>query len=145
LEEKTKVCTSCDKEFPVDFFVFKNKPKGKRRSWCKNCTRAYSKKHYNNNKEDYKLKAKKSKKKYRILTRETVRDIKSESKCMLCGESRSECLVFHHLDPRTKLFCIANAIHDGYALYKVQKEIDKCVVLCRNCHACIHAGTMTLK
>ena len=141
MEEKTKVCTSCDKEFPVDFFVFKNKPKGKRRSWCKNCTRAYSKKHYDNNKEDYKFKAKK----YRILTRETVRDIKSESKCMLCGESRSECLVFHHLDPRTKLFCIANAIHDGYALYKVQKEIDKCVILCRNCHACIHAGTMTLK
>ena len=43
--------------------------------------------------------------------------------------------VFHHLDPSTKLFTIG--VNRGRAV--TLAEIEKCVVLCRPCHARRHA------
>lgn len=56
-------------------------------------------------------------------------------KCEHCGYSKSVwALVFHHLDPTQKEFAVGG---DGAtkAWSKVQQEIDKCMLLCMNCHA----------
>jgi len=47
---------------------------------------------------------------------------------------------FHHLESEEKEFGIAN----GYTLSwkKILAEIDKYVVLCKNCHAKVHAGLL---
>lgn len=56
-------------------------------------------------------------------------------KCEQCGYSKSAtALQFHHLDPSQKDFGIASS---GYtrAWEKIRAELDKCVMLCANCHA----------
>src|SRR2546425_4524317 len=52
-----------------------------------------------------------------------------------CGEWRSECLQFHHRDPKQKEFNVGESIRNGVSLEKLKSEIAKCDVLCANCHA----------
>jgi hypothetical protein len=52
-------------------------------------------------------------------------------KCENCGYSKSvKALTFHHLG--IKNFTIRTKIY--YSLQKLKKEVDKCVLLCFNCH-----------
>lgn len=63
-------------------------------------------------------------------------------KCINCGYNRCQAaLDFHHLDATQKEFGISM---DGItrAWERVQKELDKCVLVCSNCHREIHAGIL---
>src|SRR5690348_2345711 len=65
-------------------------------------------------------------------------------KCIVCGYDRCQAaLDFHHLDPKKKDFGISM---DGItrAWKTIQLELDKCVLVCSNCHREIHAGIMQL-
>ena len=54
-------------------------------------------------------------------------------KCERCGYSKSyAALDFHHLDKKNKLFVIGGGIY--YRWETVRKELDKCIMLCSNCH-----------
>lgn len=65
-------------------------------------------------------------------------------KCVLCGYSKYiGALHFHHRDPSEKEF--------GFGVNRkvrwcasVKKELDKCVLLCANCHGEVHAGVSEL-
>lgn len=67
---------------------------------------------------------------------ERINKIKEEKKCAKCNENRYWVLDFHHLDPKEKDFNISNASNFGQ--YKVLQEIEKCIVLCSNCHRDFH-------
>lgn len=60
-------------------------------------------------------------------------------KCERCGYAKCEtALAFHRLDPASKDFSIsADGITRSWE--KVRKELDKCALVCANCHAEIHA------
>ncbi len=79
--------------------------------------------------------------------REKVRQMAVEYKggsCEVCGYNRCiEALEFHHLDPMKKDFGISAK---GYSRSweKVKAEIEKCVLLCANCHREFHAGKLQL-
>jgi hypothetical protein len=60
--------------------------------------------------------------------------------CQICGYDRCiEALEFHHLDSSRKDFGISSK---GYtrSWSKVQEELEKCLLLCANCHREIHAN-----
>jgi hypothetical protein len=60
-------------------------------------------------------------------------------KCEICGYNKqcSSCYDFHHKDPKTKEFSISGkGITRNFDLMK--KEVDKCQLLCKNCHAEVH-------
>ncbi len=80
---------------------------------------------YQRNKSKYYL----IKQQYKDKIRNIVDQIKWDSKCS-CGESDFRCLDFHHIDK--KEFEISIAMR--YGLNKVIKEIEKCRVICANCH-----------
>lgn len=65
------------------------------------------------------------------------------SGCLLCPEKEPIVLDFHHIDPKTKLFGITRR-HIKRNAYRLAAEIAKCVVLCKNCHAKVHAGILSL-
>ena len=67
---------------------------------------------------------------------------KATLKCLICSENESCCLEFHHLDPAQKDFTIAKQCMKN--LKRLQKEAEKCVVLCSNCHKKVHAGVVQL-
>lgn len=57
-------------------------------------------------------------------------------KCQICGYDKcSRALVFHHINPEEKDFNIYSA---NCSWDKIKKELDKCILLCSNCHAEIH-------
>lgn len=59
-------------------------------------------------------------------------------KCQICGYNRcQEALEFHHLDPSQKDFTISGGTKSFESL---KPEVDKCILVCANCHREIHAG-----
>lgn len=56
-----------------------------------------------------------------------------------CGYNKcEEALEFHHINPEEKDDIIARMISNNYSLDKVEKEMQKCVVLCANCYREFH-------
>lgn len=65
-------------------------------------------------------------------------------KCQVCGYNRcQDALDFHHKDESQKQFGIGSK---GYtrSWEKVKQELDKCYLLCANCHRETHAGILQL-
>jgi hypothetical protein len=63
-------------------------------------------------------------------------------KCCFCGYSRcNAALDFHHIDEKNKKFGLSK---DGItrSWEKTKHELDKCVLVCANCHREIHAGLL---
>ena len=59
-------------------------------------------------------------------------------KCEICGYDKCiNALDFHHLNPNEKDFCISNYMVLSFD--KLKKEVDKCILVCANCHREIHA------
>ena len=59
-------------------------------------------------------------------------------KCQKCGYNKcEEALVFHHLDPSKKDFGIGRNYNKKWETIK--NELDKCAMLCSNCHSEEHA------
>jgi transcription elongation factor Elf1 len=60
-------------------------------------------------------------------------------KCFLCGWNKhSEILQFHHLKKDEKRFRISSGHIGNYNLDTIKKEIQKCQLICPNCHHWIH-------
>jgi transposase len=60
-------------------------------------------------------------------------------RCQLCGYDRSQAaLQFHHLDPAAKEFGVARRGARG--IDRLRAEIQKCILLCSNCHAEVENG-----
>ena len=59
-------------------------------------------------------------------------------KCTECGWSGNQAaLQFHHTDPSKKDFTIGNVANKNWDTIK--KEIERCVLLCANCHMIRHS------
>lgn len=61
-------------------------------------------------------------------------------KCQAChGIFHPAAFDFHHLDPKKKDFSITNAFNNK-TFEDIKKEVEKCILLCANCHRIEHAG-----
>ncbi len=58
--------------------------------------------------------------------------IKEDSGCVDCGISNHIILDFDHI--RDKKYNVSRMIHDGFSWKSIKKEIEKCEVVCANCH-----------
>lgn len=99
--------------------------------------RSAAKKHYQENKEQYRVRNEAQ----RIERRKVVLESK-HCGCNCCSETEPCCLEFHHLDPTQKDFAVADRSYAN--LDRLREEIRKCVVVCSNCHKKIHAGLIKL-
>ena len=115
-------CAKCKKMNPIDEFYLK--ADGKRNhSYCKVCQ--------NNNVLD----------RQRLFKKKAI-EYKG-GKCCLCEYNICEgALEFHHLDPSIKEFGLAAGKLRTFE--KSKKELDKCVLVCANCHREIHAGVKNI-
>lgn len=130
---ETKICGKCKTELSVEHFHPHKKDKFQ--SNCKECQKQYRSEHYKKNKQKYIDKASK-------WTNDQVvwwQDYKSKLKCELCPETHPACLQFHHTDDN-KEGNVATLARRGNR-QKLLKEIEKCQVLCANCHFKLHFNT----
>ena len=130
-----KVCSKCKRELEVSNFRWKNKSKGLLHSQCKDCQKAQEKIHYQESKErqeSVRLTAEFQKER-NILLVEKAR----QCGCKKCGETRSYVLDFHHRNPNEKSNVLAHMIKSSSEA-NVIAELEKCDVLCANCHREFH-------
>ena len=127
-----KKCTKCDENLSIDKFQIMNKKTGKINSMCIDCRREYDKEYYNKlNTSKLKIKIEQAKI-LRISKRKYIVEFLKKSKCVDCQNSDWRVLEFDHRDRKTKSFNIADSVSNS--IEHIQKEIDKCDVVCANCH-----------
>jgi hypothetical protein len=82
-------------------------------------------------------------KRRRIKLRIMAREYKG-NKCIICGYDKCpRALSFHHKDSKIKGFGISSkGLTRSWE--KIKSEIDKCVLICSNCHMEVHDGITQL-
>lgn len=58
------------------------------------------------------------------------------SKCRCCGNADSDVLTFHHVDRENKYDNLSSLWHSKWNV--IELELDKCELLCANCHMKLH-------
>lgn len=116
---ETKTCNKCGQTKPVTMFTFRDKKVGKYRSYCKACHNESVKNRYHKNKD-------------------TLNKLKEGKSCCKCGYNRCvEALDYHHLEPSGKKRDVSK-LSTHASLKDAIAEINKCVLLCSNCHREFH-------
>ena len=65
-----------------------------------------------------------------------VQNLKEASPCTDCNKSYPYYVMqYDHLDSSTKIDCIGNMLSRNAAWSKIEAEIEKCELVCANCHA----------
>jgi len=125
-----KICGDCKRELPTSQFG-KNRAKASGLQYrCRSCQAAYKKEWYKTHKQQ--VLDRNSRNKNRI--RNYVRNLKIQGTCNRCSESDPSCLVFHHTEPDQKEINISRLARDGCSLSRLKEELEKCELLCANCH-----------
>lgn len=107
-------CPKCQEVKLIDNFYENKSRKGTYHSYCKIC---------NSNDVVYR---------HKLLKQQCIDYL--GGKCKDCGYNKyNGALHFHHLDPKIKDFTISAKHHKQFK--NLILELDKCVLLCANCHA----------
>jgi len=125
-----KICSKCCIIKDVSEFNQKKTNKDGLQSWCCECQRKRSKQHYEQNKHMYCKRNKRN----RQRNRDWLNEYKKSLCCSRCKESRWYVLDFHHTNPNKKERTISQIV-STWGIERTKKEMEKCEVLCRNCHA----------
>ena len=75
----------------------------------------------------------------RSRLRAWLNDRKQERGCSRCGVDTIACLEFHHTDGEMKKMAVGRMVTFGYGKKALRNEIQKCTVLCANCHRIAHS------
>ena len=111
-------CRQCSRNF---IYSKAFRKKGYREHLCNSCSTANSRRKSKQRAVDYK-----------------------GGKCKICGYNKcNRSLEFHHIDPEHKDFGIS-AKGWTRAWKKIVIELDKCILLCANCHGEVHAGIISV-
>lgn len=129
-----KICSVCDTPKNELEYNFRNKIKNIRHSLCKECDSESKKNHYETHKQQYLDKAKKFNGEQRKLNRYKILEYLLTHPCVKCGEDDPIVLQFHHIISSTKKYNVGSMSCMALSWNTIQKEIDKCEVLCANCH-----------
>lgn len=72
-----------------------------------------------------------------------IKQIKKGGRCLLCLIKDEKCkLTFHHRDPKKKKKEIQRIASSGLSLTRLKSEIEKCDLLCEECHRMIHLNSL---
>ena len=78
--------------------------------------------------------------KMRIKNKKIMHELKING-CSICGYNKcDEALDFHHVNPRNKKFNVTVTSLNGLGLEKILIEMNKCILICSNCHDEIEWG-----
>lgn len=129
-----KQCSTCKVEKPFAEFNKKSSTKDGYERYCKDCHRVRNRKHYDENKTSYIESARRWQKE----KNEWWREYKKQFSCSVCGDDKHWRIDFHHTDPSTKDIEVSQMIANNRSRENILEEINKCIPVCRNCHADIH-------
>lgn len=120
----SRTCKECGETKTWDEFANAGKVKGVqyRRHVCRKCW-------YENT-----IKQK------RYELRDWFNDIKRDLICNRCGFDDWRAIQFHHRDESLKEGNLSNMVHSQFSKDNILKEMEKCEILCANCHQIHHSS-----
>ena len=127
-----KVCVTCLQEKDETEFNWRYKALGVRHKTCRECHHKHQNNWYERHKEQHLENVHARKRRVRDDAREYVWQYLSTHPCISCGASDPVVLEFHHREGKDN--AVSEMVAGGYPIHTIQKEIDKCDVLCANCH-----------
>jgi exopolysaccharide biosynthesis predicted pyruvyltransferase EpsI len=127
-----KYCGSCKENLLISEFNKNPSKKDGLQTNCKSCQNKRQREWYENNKEKHKRNIKEYKKIVRNEIHSKIISYLSKHPCVMCNESDIVVLEFDHL--KDKKFEIAKMISNCTNWDSILLEIEKCQILCANCH-----------
>lgn len=127
-------CCSCRQALPETAFAYKSKVSGRRQTMCRECKSAYNRSWYRDNKSSHRSSVANNNQAYRDTVKEDIRKLKSVP-CADCGDEYPWYVMdFDHLPGTIKEENISRMISNRVSWSRIRAEIDKCDVVCANCH-----------
>ena len=127
-----KVCNNCGESLPLSAFPPNKQCKGGVTGTCRECIRLKRKVWYAANKERRQDVANERNRKRKEAAVQMFGGV-----CLDCKQSYPNCVFeFHHTDPSQKDINPSKA----FSSIKWKDELEKCVMLCANCHRVRHFG-----
>ena len=128
---QSRTCTRCGEELPITAFAMRS-GRGSPQAWCRPCKRAYDRDWYRQNKDRHAEVNREARSRFKARARHLVTQAKSVP-CADCGNSYPPHVMdFDHVRGR-KVLNVGLMSH-RVSLDTLQSEIDKCEVVCANCH-----------
>lgn len=134
LENDLKYCWRCNSHKDITDFYTQTLRSGKVQvhTNCKACVRTHQQNYRALNKEYHNETTRQ-----RRLNNKQQAIKRFHYECHDCRQSFPSCVYdFHHLDPSKKEMSVANAFSKNNKNFEA--ELDKCIMLCANCHRIRH-------
>ena len=142
----TKTCNRCDvvkplKQFPKSILKDKEGIPRRKYYWalclkCKLVHQPSNQRIKKENEKDNRFKYSKQRRKRAVLrNKQFVFELLSKSNCTDCNTDDWRLLEFDHLPQFEKKKDISKLMLHGIAISTIKKEIEKCEIVCCNCHA----------
>ena len=129
------ICTKCNEDKELSNFAKASHTKTGYQSWCRTCKNKLENNWYHASEENKKKRAKQILERLRENKRKAIEYL--GGKCKDCaGVFHQSVYDFHHRDPKEKEESAEKLMHKSWD--KIVKEINKCDLLCSNCHRIRH-------
>lgn len=133
-----KTCSVCGESKAELNFFYRDRRTGTRHSQCKECyaikRRRIWREHYHKHGSEYRQRAIERNRKLKLNLRKLLFEYLSDKSCVICGITDYRVLEFDHINPLSKSFSISQGVHGILSWTKILAEIEKCQILCANCH-----------
>lgn len=129
----TKCCSRCKQTKSIEEFGNRKASKDGKDSKCKECAREYHKNLYHTGtKRKQQIRKNNDAAKRRLIIKkdEYLTDCGG---CCDCGITDVRVLTFDHVND-DKEFGVAQGIQNAYSWERILREMEKCEVVCANCH-----------
>lgn len=127
-----RICTICKKGKPASEYNKKSNRKDGLQTHCRECNRESARRYYADNREKHIGESKKTRQARRRDNHAKMIEFLSQQQCADCGFSHILVLEFDHLKDKraniSRMLCT-------YPWATILLEIEKCDIVCRNCHA----------
>lgn len=127
-------CRVCQQEKAEEEFAWRFKALGIRQRICRSCRSEENRGWYERHREEHIERVIANTRRNREKARKRVYNYLRHHPCEECGESDPAVLEFHHEGEFDKFKEVSLMIAEGYSLRSIAQEINKCRVLCCNCH-----------
>lgn len=124
----TKTCCQCGEDLPRSEFNKRKRSKDGLQPQCRNCQRKY----YRENRDHIRKLIRDVKEKLKEEQAQLIVSYLHEHPCVDCGETDIVVLEFDHCRGEKRMN--VTTMIGAYATSTVMKEIEKCDVVCSNCH-----------
>ncbi len=127
-----KKCPKCEFKKHSDAFRPNKYKKDGLQVYCRDCDDRLQHEWYLKNKGKVKAASSKRNKEQKIRNIHLVLSLLKGKGCEKCGEQNPIVLEFHHIE--AKLYNVSVLVCNSWSEKKIKDEIDKCKILCANCH-----------